>query len=72
MLQNNSFIDDEEPEDVYEESYESRKQKKKKRKKSARNYRIDDEDREIVRENAGIEIKKHKRLNRLAERERPT
>ena len=31
---------------------------------------MDDEDREIVRENAGIEIAKRKRLNRLAERER--
>ena len=57
---------------MYEESYDSRKQKKKKRKKSSRNYRIDDEDREIVRENAGIEIKKHKRLNRLAEKDRTT
>ena len=33
-------------------------------------FRVDDEDREIVKENAGIEIAKRKRLNRLAERDR--
>ena len=69
----NSFIDDEEQEDAYEESFDNSAKRKKKRKKSRpQHFRVDDEDREIVKENVGIEIKKHKRLNRLAERERPT
>jgi len=65
----NSFIDDEEVEQEQDESYDALQSRKKKRKK-AHNFRVDDEDREIVRENVGIEIAKKKRLNRLAERER--
>ena len=69
------FIDDGE---LHEESKDadgnadrhtkSRSKKHKKRKKPI-SYRLDDEDREIIKENTGIEIKPKNRLKRNADRQ---
>ena len=72
-----NFINDEEELEEEESSYgshERRKEKKKKkeRKPSKRKPRaLDDEDRELVRENVGIDIgSKRKRLHRLKDADR--
>lgn len=61
------FIDD----GVIEESQEgssSRRPKKHRKRKKPVNYRLDDEDREIIKENTGIELKPKNRLKRNADR----
>lgn len=66
------FINDEEEEDDQSDSYDHRRRRNKKKLKQKPKYfnRVDDDDREMIQENTGIEISKRKRLNRLAERER--
>ena len=65
------FIDDgdivEESQGVSSANHHRRSKKHRKRKKPA-NYRLDDEDREIIKENTGIEIKPKSRLKRNADR----
>ena len=65
------FIDDgdivEESQDVSGSNHHRRSKKHRKRKKPV-NYRLDDEDREIIKENTGIEIKPKNRLKRNADR----
>ena len=62
------FIDDEElEEEVDDPSYQKERRHRRKRKKTA-NYRLDDEDREVIKENTGIELKPKSRLKRNAEK----
>lgn len=61
------FIDDNEYEDeglVAKASHGNKRRKKKK----PTNYRLDDEDREVIKENTGIDVKPKNRLKRNAER----
>lgn len=58
------FIDDGE---VEEDDQSFREERRRKRKKRPTKYRIDEEDREIIKENVGIEIAEKKRLKRTAE-----
>ena len=60
------FIDDEGIEEEEEQSY--REEHRRKRKKRKTKYRIDDEDREVIKENVGIDIAKKNRLKRNAEK----
>jgi len=60
------FIDDEEIE--VDESYEAQRRRKKSRKPKLANYRLDEEDREVIKENTGIEVKPKNRLKRNAEK----
>lgn len=62
------FIDDDVEHDPASGA-QSGKKKHRKRKKPA-NYRLDDEDREIIKENTGIELKPKNRLKRNIEKER--
>ena len=62
------FIDDEElEEEVDDPSFQKERRHRRKRKKTA-NYRLDDEDREVIKENTGIELKPKSRLKRNAEK----
>ena len=56
--------DDEEFEDVVEDRQEKRRRKKPK----PVMYRLDEEDREVIKENTGIELKPKNRLKRNAEK----
>lgn len=59
------FIDD----DVYEDDGMAAKAgNKRRKKKKPTNYRLDDEDREVIKENTGIDVKPKNRLKRNAER----
>lgn len=60
------FIDDEEIE--VDESYEAQRRRKKSRKPKLASYRLDEEDREVIKENTGIEVKPKNRLKRNAEK----
>ena len=62
------FIDDGEIEES-REANSSRKLKKHRKRKKQVNYRLDDEDREIIKENTGIELKPKNRLKRNADRQ---
>lgn len=61
------FIVNEDDEDEENASYE-KDRRRKKRKKRPTNYRLDDEDREVIKENTGIELQKKNRLKRNAEK----
>ena len=63
----NDFINDEE-EEAEDQSYEEKPKPKKLKKKKSANFRVDDEDREIIKENTGIEVVKKNRLKRNAEK----
>ena len=63
------FIDDEElEEDQEDSSYQKKERRHRRKRKKTANYRLDDEDREVIKENTGIELKPKSRLKRNAEK----
>ena len=66
LYQMADFIDDAQIQDGQEGS---KKQRKHRKRKKAVNYRLDDEDREIIKENTGIELKPKNRLKRNADKD---
>lgn len=61
------FIDDGDVDSVAIEDESSRRERRRKRKKTVA-YHLDEEDREVIKENTGIEVKPKNRLKRNAER----